>query len=211
MILLESHPDLEVCALVATFPRVLASCPSPDWLCSLLRLEASAPLAPDVPVRAAVRDALRRGGFKPTGRSKPASEYLVRAAVAGQLASINAAVDACNAASLHSGLPMSVIDLDLVRLPLRIAVAAEGASYPFNASGQVIELAGLACLIDADGPCANAVKDAQRTKTRPETTRTLSIVWGARALGDRAERTLTWYRELLERLGAPTSVEEVRR
>src|SRR5262245_16648493 len=29
--------------------------------------------------RTAVRDLLRRGGFKPSGRNKPASEYLVQA------------------------------------------------------------------------------------------------------------------------------------
>jgi hypothetical protein len=46
-------------------------------------------------VRAAVRDMLRPGGCKPTGRGKPASEYLVRAASEGQLAPINLAVDAC--------------------------------------------------------------------------------------------------------------------
>ena len=40
-----------------------------------------------------VRDLLRAGGFKPAGRSKPASEYLVRAAGEGKLAGINLVVD----------------------------------------------------------------------------------------------------------------------
>ena len=51
------------------------------------------------------------------------------------------------------------------------AVAPAGASYIFNASGQSMDLSGLLCLFDADGPCANPVKDAQRTKTGPETRR----------------------------------------
>ena len=68
-----------------------------------------------------------------------------------------------------------------------------------------IDLAGLLCLFDADGPCANAVKDAQRTKTGPETRRTLSVIWGATALPGRAARTEAWYRELLEQHGATTA------
>ena len=60
-------------------------------------------------------------------------------------------------------------------------------------------------LFDADGPCANAVKDAQRTKTHAGTVHTLALVWGARALGDRAARTARWYRDMLERAGASTA------
>jgi DNA/RNA-binding domain of Phe-tRNA-synthetase-like protein len=149
-----------------------------------------------------VRDVLRAFGYKPTGRAKPASEYLLRAAVEPGLSSINLAVDACNAVSLHSGLPISVVDLDRTRAPLTVAVAVEGAGYVFNAAGQVIDVAGLPCLADADGPCANAVKDAQRTKTDGTTRATLSIVWGARALAGRAEATSTWYRALLAHAGA---------
>ena len=107
--------------------------------------------------------------------------------------------------SLHSGLPISVVDLDLARPPFRIGVAQEGASYVFNPSGQTIELAGLLCLFDADGPCANAVKDSQRTKTRGETTRTLTVIWGTRALPDRAAAAMAWYRELLASGGASTA------
>ena len=61
------------------------------------------------------------------------------------------------------------------------------------------------CLFDAQGPCANAVKDAQRTKTGPATTRTLSVVWGTSDLGLHLERTVAWYRELLARAGASTA------
>jgi DNA/RNA-binding domain of Phe-tRNA-synthetase-like protein len=196
------HPLLDARAFTASFLRPIGELASPDWLCRLLALDAEAPLRSDDVVRAAVRDLLRHGGFKPTGRSKPASEYLIRAASEGQLASINAAVDACNAVSLHSGLPISVVDLDKLGEPLSVAVAGQGQSYVFNSSGQAIDLAGLVCLFDKDGPCANAVKDAQRTKTSEGTRRTLSIIWGAKALGDRPDRTEAWYREIVGRLGA---------
>lgn len=158
----------------------------------------------DETLRAAIRDLLRAGGYKPTGRGKPASEYLVRAATEGTLGAINAAVDACNAVSLHSGLPISVVDLDRASAPFRIGLAPEGSSYVFNASGQEIDLGGLLCVFDALGPCANAVRDSHRTKTRDETRATLSVVWGCAGFERRLEDAERWYRELLEASGAST-------
>jgi len=200
----DDHPSLRFGAFETELPAPLAEIATPPWLEALFRLDADAPLRRDEGLRQAIRDMLRHGGYKPTGRGKPASEYLVRAAEEGTFPRINLAVDACNAVSLHSGLPISVVDLDRAAPPLRVAVAGAGAGYVFNATGQVIDVEGLPCLFDAGGPCANAVKDAQRTKTSPETRATLSLVWGARALGDRTARTVAWYREALERAGAAT-------
>ncbi len=198
----EPHPVLEIDAFTAEFPSPLSEMPSPAWLIDLLRDDAEAPIRRDEDVRTSVRDLLRHSGYKPTGRGKPASEYLVRAAAEGKLRSINAAVDVCNVVSLHSGLPISVVDMALVRPPLRVALGAEGASYVFNPSGQEISVAGLLCLHDADGPCANAVKDSQRTKTRDETTQTLTILWGTTERKGLAAEAGAWYRALLDRLGA---------
>jgi DNA/RNA-binding domain of Phe-tRNA-synthetase-like protein len=198
------HPLLRPVAFRTRFPRPLGDTASPDWLRDLLRHDATSPFQPDPTVRAAVRDALRIHGYKPTGRGKPASEYLARAADDGVLVTINLAVDACNAASLHSGIPISVIDLDRARPPLRIAMAEPDQAYVFNPGGQVIRLGGLPCVFDEDGPCANAVKDAQRTKTGHATRQTLSVVWGCVPHEARAARAVAWYRELLERTGATT-------
>jgi DNA/RNA-binding domain of Phe-tRNA-synthetase-like protein len=200
------HPILDAQAFTTEFSAPLGQQPSPDWLTALLKADAEAPLRSDDAVRSAVRDLLRHGGYKPTGRGKPASEYLIRAVTDGTLGSINAAVDTCNVVSLHSGLPISVIDLDRARAPFSVAIAGPGASYVFNASGQTIDLEGLICLGDADGPCANAVKDAQRTKTNEATRRTLSIVWGTTALPGRCGVAVKWYRELLAQLGAVTEL-----
>ncbi|MBM7119433.1 hypothetical protein [Archangium primigenium] len=202
MLTLDAHPLLDAVVFETTFPAPLAQSPSPEWLRAGLSSEFPAPLRADDAVRTAVRDLLRHGGYKPTGRGKPASEYLVRAAGEGALGSINAAVDACNGVSLHSGLPISVVDAERARAPWRVGVAPPGSTYVFNASGQSIDLGGLLCLFDAEGPCANAVKDAQRTKTHADTRRTLTVVWGTRALPGHAARAFAWYRELLERLGA---------
>jgi DNA/RNA-binding domain of Phe-tRNA-synthetase-like protein len=204
MLTVDPHPLLDLRAFATTFPRPLSEIPSPPELLALLAADAKAPLASDDAVRESVRALLRHGGFKPTGRSKPAAEYLIKAVRDGLLAPINLAVDVCNAVSLHSGLPISVVDLDRAREPFRVAVAPPGASYVFNTSGQAIDLDGLLCLFDAEGPCGNAVKDAQRTKTTPETRRTLSLIWGTTALPGRAAQAEKWYRELLEQNGATT-------
>jgi len=189
--------------LLAGLPRALADLPSTEWLRSLLQPGAAAPLRPDEGLRAAVRDLLRQRGYRPTGRGKPSSEYLVAAAADGRLGSINAVVDAGNAVSLHSGLPISVVDADRAVEPLHIAVAAAGSTYVFNASGQEIDVAGLPCLFDASGPCANAVKDAQRTKTGPATRRILAVVWGCdRPFADRPDAAAQWLAAVLGRLGA---------
>jgi len=147
------------------------------------------------------RALLRHGGYKPSGRGKPSSEYLVRANRGGDLPNINVAVDACNALSLHSGLPISVVDLDLLEPPLLVATVDQG-SYVFNASGQEIKLDGLLCLMDGEGPRANAVKDCHGTKTHDGTHAVLTIIWGPRQHADRCERVLGAHMGLLAEAGA---------
>jgi len=202
--LIKPHPLLDARVFTTTFPRPLGETPTPPEIFALLSLQAEAPLKSDEAVRDAVRVLLRHGGFKPSGRSKPASEYLIRAVGDGALSTINACVDVCNIVSLHSGLPISVVDLAKAKEPFKIAIAPAGSSYVFNASGQTMDLGGLLCLCDAEGPCANAVKDAQRTKTDPQTTQTLTVIWGTNALPGRATKAEAWYRQLLHQLGAST-------
>jgi len=199
---IEPHPLLELRAFTTQFPQPLGALPTPASILDLFSLPATAPIASSDAIRAAVRDLLRGKGFKPTGRSKPASEYLLKAASEGSLSSINLAVDVCNVVSLHSGLPISVVDIDRLQAPLRVAIAGADSNYVFNASGQVIDVEGLLCLQDAAGPCANAVKDAQRAKTSPATTQTLTLIWGAKALAEQVSAALGWYRQLLLAGGA---------
>ena len=202
MLTVESHPLLDLRGFVTDFPDTLSRLASSGALLDLLSPDASVPMRSSDEIRTAIRDLLRHGGFKPTGRSKPASEYLIKAAGQGALSSINVAVDACNAASLHSGLPISVVDLDRASEPFSVGIAPEATTYVFNPSGQTIDVSGLLCLFDAEGPCGNAVKDSQRTKTSPQTRRTLSVIWGTNALPGRAAETEAWYQELLRAHGA---------
>jgi DNA/RNA-binding domain of Phe-tRNA-synthetase-like protein len=206
----DAHPLLDLVAFVTTFPRPLGELETTPRVADLLAASAPPPeglAPPDEHVRGKVRDLLRVGGYKPTGRGKPASEYLARAFSEGQAPRINLAVDACNVASYWSGLPISVVDLARASLtrPGRVGLAPAGSSYVFNASGQTIDVSGLLCLEDDEGPTANAVKDAQRTKTNPATTRTLSLVWGSVELAGRAEACARLYRALLEEAGAATA------
>lgn len=199
------HPSLRTRAFTTALSMRLAHIPSPQWLIELLRDDAPAPVQRSEELRAAVRDMLRVGGYKPTGRGKPASEYLVRTAQEGGVRSINTVVDACNVVSLHSGFPISVIDTDRASEPFRIGIAPDGTTYVFNASGQEIDVAGLVCLFDGEGPCGNAVKDAQRTKTNDNTRNTLSVIWGVAGFDAQLDAAYRWYVELLQRCGASAS------
>src|SRR5262245_51181745 len=105
------HPLLVLRAFVTEFPSPLGKLPR-DTYRDLLAPGVRAPVQGTQEVRTVIRDLLRHGGYKPTGRSKPASEYLVRASAEGKLVPINAAVDVGNVVSLHSGLPISVVDVD---------------------------------------------------------------------------------------------------
>ncbi|MGH1346287.1 MAG: phenylalanine--tRNA ligase beta subunit-related protein [Nannocystales bacterium] len=197
------HPLLELVAFETTFPQPLSSLADPR-LEAMMQLEADTPVRRSDAIKAAVRDLLRHGGYKPTGRGKPASEYLIKAVTQELLRPINLSVDACNVVSLHSGLPISVVDLERAQAPLHVDLAPENSTYVFNASGQEIKVSNLLCLHDAQGPCANGVKDSQRTKTHDGTTRTLSLVWGTSGLPGYASEVARWYRSLLEAGGAAT-------
>jgi DNA/RNA-binding domain of Phe-tRNA-synthetase-like protein len=153
----------------------------------------------------AVRDLLRHGGFKPSGRSKPASEYLAAAHAEGRWPQISLLVDVCNAVSLQSGLPISVVDLDRTSGALSIRIAPPGTSYVFNPSGQTIDVSGLVCLFDAEGPTGTPVKDAQRTKTSDQTTAALIVVWGTTALPGHTRVATASYRSLLAGLPGVTT------
>jgi DNA/RNA-binding domain of Phe-tRNA-synthetase-like protein len=203
-----SHPLLEVGAFVTRFAAPLVEIATPDEISAFAEPHAEAPLVSSDTVRAEVRQLLRSAGFKPAGRSKPASEYLHAAVVEGRFPRINAAVDTCNAVSLCSGLPISVVDVDKLSGSLTIGVAAAGTSYVFNPSGQVIDASCLIALCDAGGVSGTPVKDAQRTKTDDGTRAALSIVWGTKSLPGRTAKATAWYRELAARIVGAT-VEDV--
>ena len=167
---------------------------------ALLSLDAapSFPHPRDEALRQQVRDCLRLRGYKPTGRGKPASEYLIGAFEKGFFSpttGINAAVDLCNLTSLHSGLPISVVDRDLLKGRLRIEWAPKETSYPFNPSGQLIDASGLVALCDEEGVSGTPVKDSQRTKTSPVTRSLLTVIWVPNSRKSHGADVLSWYKQ----------------
>ena len=199
---IDPHPLLDAAVLHTEWPRPLEDCPTLDGLDVWFSNAATPPVDRPDAVKPAVRNLLRHGGFKPSGRSKPASEYLVNALDRAALGSINPAVDCCNVASLWSGLPISVVDPHRGCGPWAIALAPAGTEYVFNPAGQVIAIGGLLALFDANGPCGGPVKDSQRTKTHARTIETISVVWGTADLPGRTAATAAWYCDLMGTLGA---------
>ncbi len=199
------HPLLDPGVFITRFSSPLSELVTSDAVQALIESRAQPPLISSDNVRAEVRRLLRHGGFKPSGRSKPASEYLVTAHGELHFPRINAAVDACNVASLFSGLPISLVDLDRTHGDLTIRICPPSTSYVFNPSGQLIDASGLLAVYDDDGPTGTPVKDAQRTKTHDGTRTTLSVVWGTSALAGRTREATAWYRELMALIPGATN------
>ncbi|MDP3178522.1 MAG: hypothetical protein Q8M76_11520 [Spirochaetaceae bacterium] len=181
-------------------PRTLAV---PDYLEELLaRVRAAGDAFLEPERKAAVRDMLRYGTYKPAGRSKPSSEYLLAAALDGSFPLVNGPVDANNAVSLEWGYPASVFDLAKTGGELFLRRGEPGEAYVFNPSGQEIDLRDLlvACRRSVGGmepgmepgwepgwePCGNPVKDAMATKVFDEARDAVAIVYAP--IADPAQR-----------------------
>jgi DNA/RNA-binding domain of Phe-tRNA-synthetase-like protein len=179
----------------------LPGCPPtraiPEFLQELLdRVRAGEELAPAAR-KAAVRDMLRHGAYKPAGRSKPASEYLLGAALALEFPLVNGPVDVNNAVSLRWGYPASIFDAARSGWELLLRRGLPGERYAFNASGQTIELNDLLCVCGKAGgtwvPCGNPVKDSMATKISPATADVVAVIFSPSeeppgALREAAER-----------------------
>lgn len=132
-------------------------------------------------MRARVRKMLRHGKYHPSGRGKPASEFLLQAALADRFPLVNGPVDVNNAISLASGLPGSIFDSDLSGKHLLIRRGVAGEEYVFNNSGQTISLQDLliVCRQNEAGwePCGNPVKDAMITKINKQTKNVIAVLY----------------------------------
>lgn len=154
--------------------------------------------------RVAARDILRNGSYKPTGRGKPASEYLLRAASQQEHAfpRINAPVDICNYLSLRYVVPISLWDLDRAASDQYVfRLGREGEGFAFNHAGQRIDMKDLLCGCRVAGndpdalpdgePIVNPVRDSMATKTTPETTRVAACVYApTRAMSEEVLQSL---------------------
>lgn len=132
-------------------------------------------------VRKRVRTILRYGKYKPSGRGKPASEFLLQAALSGSFPLVNGPVDVNNAISLESGFPGSIFDTTLSGRHLLIRRGLPGEEYVFNPSGQTIDLQDLllVCRKTEAGweACGNPVKDAMLTKISTHTMDVIAVLY----------------------------------
>ena len=154
----------------------------PAFLGPLLRaaLDAGEEYVP-LEVRQRVRKMLRHGKYKPAGRSKPASEFLLRAALSESFPLINEPVDVNNAVSLESGFPGSIFDADISGRHLLIRRGLPNEQYVFNPSGQTIDLQDLLLVSRKTEtgwePCGNPVKDAMITKISADTVNVVAVLY----------------------------------
>jgi len=179
------HPTLRLGLVYAGEVRVAPS--APPLLEALTQEEQALRADPgrfSELTRAAIRDVLRYAGYKPTGRGKPASEFLLGQALGEGLPRINNLVDLNNLASLRHAHPISVFDADLLGPDVAVRLGRENEPYVFNASGQSMDIAGLpvVCRGAAREPVGNAVKDSMLCKVHTATDHALFVVYGSRAL-----------------------------
>ncbi len=162
-------------------------------------------------VKDTVRNLLKTGGFKPSGRNKPASEYLAQAAREERFPIINNLVDINNYISLSTGLPISLLDADAIGDTLLLRYGRSGERYVFNTSGQDIDLEGLmcACCGDSDTPLGNPVKDSVAGKIKDSTTSVVGVIYAPSTgeLAEVARKHLDVFAQLLSNEGKATTVE----
>lgn len=128
-----------------------------------------------------VRSLLRTFGFQPSGRSRPASEFLFKDLQnRGQFNFINNVVDINNHLSLVSHLPISSFDLDKSGYDLCLRVGFDDESYVFNHEGQTLSLKKLLVVArhgDDNAAIGSPVKDSQGTKIFEESTNIAVIIY----------------------------------
>ena len=185
---LEIGDDMRPCPVIPVLiwaEGIAAPLPTqsaPDFLAKVIK-EAQSAGEEYVPaeLRVRVRKMLRHGKYHASGRGKPASEFLLRAALSDQFPLVNGPVDVNNATSLASGLPGSIFDSDLSGTHLLIRRGLPGESYVFNNSGQTIDLQDLLliCRKRDSGwePCGNPVKDAMITKINEHTKNVIAVLY----------------------------------
>lgn len=116
-----------------------------------------------------IRQLLRHGKFKASGRSKPAQEYLLRCVTTdGVLPTINAPVDLLNAVSLRCNLPISLLSIDKCSDRLWVDRGQAGEKFVFNSAGHEIDLTDLITTYDVSTqpmrPVGTPIKDSMAGK-----------------------------------------------
>jgi len=158
--------------------------------------------------REAVRGLLRKGGYKPSGRNKPAQEYLLRCLSEGNFPRIHPAVDCLNAISVRIGLPISMLTRDRFPDSIRLRLGRPGEKYVFNSVGHELELEDLIVVcggVEGNEPLGSPVKDSMAGKIT-ETVRSIVCILYAPAAVVSESQLAEWTAELkrsIQRFATP--------
>lgn len=207
-----NHPENKVQIGILTTENLLAIKPNSELeirLKNCLDLRVGKELnADEEKNRQASRDMLRYKSYKPTGRSKPASEYLLRTAQEGSFPRINTLVDINNYLSMKYVLPISVWDLDKAGTEeFLFRPGKEAEEYVFNPTGQTIGIQDLMCgfrvINGNEEAIVNPVKDSMLTKTDDSTSRVAVAIYFPSEIKSTQvlEQTLDEFAELFELSG----------
>lgn len=206
------HPTLQLAWVYAPDIRAgAAAAPLLEELAGAERALREDPSRFAEPVRQALRDVLRHGGYKPTGRGKPASEFLLAQALSGGLPRILNLVDINNLVSVRCAHPISVFDAEALGPEIAVRFGRAGERYVFNASGQHMDLAGLPVVARGPGREAvgNPIKDSMLCKVGAQTRHALYVVYGSARLDAQLLRACAAeLSELLRRHAGARTVEQ---
>lgn len=133
-----------------------------------------------------VRQMLRHGKFKASGRSKPAQEYLLRCVTtSGSLPIINGPVDLLNAVSLSCNLPISLLSIGKCSDNLWVDRGQAGEQFVFNSSGHEIDLTDLITTYDRSTtpmrPVGTPIKDSMAGKIESSDQHLVAIVYAPKS------------------------------
>ncbi len=129
-----------------------------------------------------VRQLLRFGKFKASGRSKPAQEYLLRCInQSSALPVINGPVDLINAVSVDVNLPISLLSLRKCSTQLVATRGLSGQTFVFNSAGQTLDLEDLLIVADASQselrPVGSPIKDSMAGKIEADDNDLVALIY----------------------------------
>ena len=166
-------------------------------------------------LRLAARDMLRYKTYKPTGRAKPASEYLLRTAQEDKFPRINTLVDINNYISMKYVLPISLWDISKAESNhFLFRPGFEKEEYVFNPTGQTISvqdlMSGFRVVDEKEEPIVNPVKDSMLTKTDAQTSQiAISIYYPSNQDIATLNQALDEFEEMLIDAGGSVSQKEI--
>ncbi|MBU1109152.1 MAG: hypothetical protein KKB51_20915 [Candidatus Riflebacteria bacterium] len=160
-----------------------------------------------------IRSLLKTFGFHPSGRSRPASEFLFKDLQnRGGFNFINNVVDINNHLSLTSHLPISTFDLEKSGYDLCLRIGLDDETYIFNREGQELSLKKLLVVARHGMDSAaigSPVKDSQGTKVFEESKNIAVVIYtsGNVTTEDDMQRLLDRYVRLLKKETGAAEIE----